>query len=278
MEKVRRNRLASIIIGVLQGIVIGVSGILPGISGGVLCILFGVYKPFMEVLASPVQGIKTHYKMLLPVGIGASLGFFMFVRTVSEVIETNEALAVAAFSGLILGTLPSLVRESGREKRRPSSYIAFAVSFILLFSLFTGLKNAGAFCVTPSFLWYVTAGAIWGISIVLPGLSSSAILIFLGLLGPIADGATSLDFSVLLPLALGGVASLALLARLINMLYEKHFSVMSHMIIGVVVATTLPILPANFSSASDAVVRLSLLALGFAVASVFEMINSRLKQ
>nr|MBQ5811015.1 hypothetical protein [Clostridia bacterium] len=59
---------------------------------------------------------------------------------------------------------------------------------------------------------------------------------------------------------------------------ERHFSVMSHMIIGVVVATTLPILPANFSSASDAVVRLSLLALGFAVASVFEMINSRLKQ
>ena len=278
MEKVRRNKLASIILGLFQGIVIGVSGILPGISGGVLCILFGIYKPFMEVLASPLKGIKAHFKRLLPIGIGAVLGFFMLVKAVSDVIESSEALAIAAFSGLILGTLPSLVRAAGKEKRTASSYVAFFVSFAMLFTLFVWLKNANSFSVTPSFLWYVIAGALWGVSIVLPGLSSSAILIFLGLLGPIADGAVNLDFSVLLPLALGGGVSIILLARLINMLYEKHFSVMSHIIIGVVVATTLPILPTNFASVSDAVVRLSLLALGFAVASAFEMINARIQQ
>lgn len=278
MEKVRRNRIVSIILGVLQGIVIGVSGILPGISGGVLCIVFGIYKPFMEILASPIDGVKRHWRRLLPVGIGAAAGFLMLVKLVSEVLEKHEALATAVFAGLILGTLPSLIRAAGKEKRTKSSYIAFAVSFALFFALFAWLKMSEGLMVTPSFLWFIIAGGIWGLSIVLPGLSSSAILIFLGLLGPIADGAMAFDFSVIFPLALGGIGSLVLLAKLINMLYEKHFSVMSHIIIGIVVATTLPILPISFSSVADAFVKISLAVLGFVAAIVFDNISARVQQ
>lgn len=278
MEKVKRNRIVSIILGIFQGLVIGVSGILPGISGGVLCIVFGIYKPFMEVLASPIRGLKAHWRRLLPVGIGAAAGFFMLVKAVSELVEKHEALATAAFAGLILGTLPSLVRTAGKEKRTKGSYFAFAISFVVFFSLFVGLKLSVGVSIAPSFFWFVLAGAVWGLSIVLPGLSSSAILLFLGLFGPIADGAMALDFSVLLPLAIGGVGSLILLSKLINMLYEKHFSVMSHIIIGIVVATTLPILPTSFTSVADALVQISLVVLGFVAAIVFDNISTRVQQ
>ncbi len=277
MEKVRRNKIVSIILGVFQGMLIGVSGILPGISGGVLCIVFGIYKPFMEVLASPISGIKTHWRRLLPVGIGAAAGFFMLVKAVSELLTRHESLATAAFAGLILGTLPSLVRAAGKERRTKGSYIAFACSFVIFFTLFGWLKISSGFSVTPSFLWYVIAGGIWGLSIVLPGLSSSAILISLGLFGPIADGAVSFDMSVLIPLAAGGLGALVLMARLINSLYQKHFSIMSHIIIGVVVATTLPILPTDFSGAVDALVRISLVVLGFAAATLFDNISTRVQ-
>lgn len=277
MEKVKRNRIINIILCIFQGLVIGVSGILPGISGGVLCIVFGIYKPFMEILASPLSGIKAHWRRLLPVGIGAGVGFFMLVKAVSTLIEEHEALATAAFAGLILGTLPSLIRAAGKEKRTWRSYTAFFVSFILFFVLFVWLKLSDGFSVAPNFLWFAVAGAIWGLSIVLPGLSSSAILIFLGLFGPIAEGAISFDFSVLFPLAVGGVGSLILFAKLINLLYEKHFSVMSHVIIGIVVATTLPILPTNFISASDAFVQISLVILGCVCALVFDNISTRVK-
>lgn len=277
MEKVKRNRIVSIVLGVLQGMLIGVGGILPGISGGVLCIVFGIYKPFMEVLASPACGIKVHWRRLLPIGIGAAVGFFMLVKAVSELLTKHEALATAAFAGLILGTIPSLVRTAGKEKRTKGSYIALACSFVVSFLFFGWLKVSDGLSVTPSFLWYAAAGAIWGLSIVLPGLSSSAILIFLGLFAPIADGVISFDMSVILPLAVGGVGSLVLMAKLINSLYQKHFSIMSHIIIGVVVAITLPILPWDFSGVTDALVRISLAVLGFAAAILFDNISTRVQ-
>lgn len=277
MEKAKRNRIVSIILAVFQGLVIGVSGILPGISGGVLCIVFGIYKPFMEILASPPRGLKKHWRRLLPVGIGAAAGFFMLVKAVSTLIETHEALATAAFAGLVLGTLPSLWRTAGKEKRGKASYISLFVSFAVFFALFAFLKSSSGLSVTPNFLWLTVGGAIWGLSIVLPGLSSSAILLFLGLLGPIADGAMALDFSVLIPLAVGGVGSLILLAKLINMLYEKHFSVMSHIIMGIVVATTLPILPTSFVSVFDAFLQISLVVLGFICAYVFDIISQKVQ-
>lgn len=278
MEKVKRNRIVNIILCVFQGLIIGVSGILPGISGGVLCIVFGIYKPFMEILASPIAGIKAHWRRLLPVGIGAGAGFFMLVKAVSTLIEEHESLATAAFAGLILGTLPSLVRAAGKEKRSKASYVSFALSFVIFFTLFACLKVSDGLNVTPNFIWFVIAGAIWGLSIVLPGLSSSAILIFLGLFGPIAEGAISFDFSVLIPLAVGGVGSLVLFAKLINMLYEKHFSVMSHIIIGIVIATTLPILPTSFVSVMDAFIQISLVVLGFVYAIIFDNISRRVQQ
>ena len=63
-----------LILRVLQGILIGVGAVLPGISGGVLCVVFGIYKPVMELLGSPFKRFKTHVPRLLPVIIGAAVG------------------------------------------------------------------------------------------------------------------------------------------------------------------------------------------------------------
>ncbi len=277
MERAEKNRIIGVILGFLQGIAIGVSGVLPGISGGVLCIVFGIYKPFMEILASPFAAIKRYWRRLLPVGLGAAAGFFMLVEAISTLIELHEGLATAAFAGLILGTLPSLVRAAGREPRRKTSYIALAASFVVFFVLFGGVSIWDGLSVTPSFVWYIIAGAIWGISIVLPGISSSAILIFLGLFAPIADAAVNFDLSVLIPLAIGGVGALVLLSRLINMLFERHYSVMSHIIVGIVVATTLPILPYRFDGLLDAFLKLALVIGGIAVAILFDRISEKIQ-
>ena len=51
----------------IQGIVIGIGAVLPGISGGVLSVVFGVYQPIMEFLADPVSCLKTHLPVLFPV-------------------------------------------------------------------------------------------------------------------------------------------------------------------------------------------------------------------
>ena len=265
------------VLRLLQGALIGVGGVLPGVSGGVLCVAFGLYKPLMEVLASPLQKLKLHWKTLLPVGIGAAAGFFLLVRLVSALLQNYEALATCVFAGLILGTLPSLIRTAGRERRTVGSYISFFVSFLCFFALFAFLEHGVGVQITPSFLWFLLAGAIWGISIVLPGLSSSAILIFLGLFEPLVAGAEQFDLSVLLPLAIGGVGAIVLLSKVVNMLLERHFSVMSHIIIGIVLATTLPILPMHFTDVGDLLVQIALVILGFVAAMLFDYMGSRIQ-
>ncbi len=276
METTKKKKI-SFVLRILQGLLIGVGGVLPGVSGGVLCVVFGIYKPLMEVLASPLPKIKEHWKVLLPVGIGSAAGFFLLVRIVSSLLENYASLATCVFAGLILGTLPSLVRTAGQKKRTASSYTALLVSFAVFFALFMYLDYGVGVQISPSFLWFLLAGAIWGISIVLPGLSSSAVLIFLGLFEPMVDGAERLDFGVLLPLAVGGVGVILLLSRLVNMLYEKHFSVMSHIIIGIVLATTIPILPTHFVSAADLIVQLALIVLGFVAAVLLDHMGRKVQ-
>lgn len=263
------------VLRLLQGVIIGVGGILPGVSGGVLCMAFGLYKPVMEVLASPRKNLKTHFGLLLPVGIGGAVGCFGLAHIVGVLMNASPELATAAFAGLILGTLPALLRTARSKTPSRGSMPALLISFIFFFSLFYFLNRGEGPSLTPNFFWYLLAGAIWGVSIVLPGLSSSGILLFLGLFEPMVNGAKSLDFAVLIPLAVGGIGAIILLARLVNRLFDRYPAVMSYIILGIVAATTIPILPMHFTSVADFAVKTALLVLGFAVAVTFDLLGRK---
>lgn len=263
------------ILRLIQGVIIGVGGILPGVSGGVLCMAFGLYKPVMEVLASPRKNLKTHLGLLLPVGIGGAVGCFGLAHIVGALMNAYPALATAAFAGLILGTLPALLRTAREKTPSRGSVPALFISFIFFFALFCFLNRGDGLSLTPNFFWYLLAGAIWGVSIVLPGLSSSGILLFLGLFEPMVNGAKRLDFAVLIPLVVGGVGAIVLLAKLVNRLFDRYPAVMSYIVLGIVAATTIPILPTHFISVADFAVKAALLVLGFAVAVTFDLLGRK---
>ena len=73
--KEKNTGVLRLVLRVLQGMLIGVGAVLPGISAGVLCVVFGICKPVMELISSPVKKFKTHVPRLLPVIVGAALGF-----------------------------------------------------------------------------------------------------------------------------------------------------------------------------------------------------------
>ncbi len=270
-----KKRAGSATLRFMQGVLLGTSGVLPGVSGGVLCVVFGIYKPLMEVFAAPLKKLKEHWKMLLPVGIGALAGLVLIVNVLGAVMENYKSLAECVFVGLILGTLPALVRAAGREKRTASSYVAFFASFILLFSLLVYLEYFSSFKVIPSTFWFAGAGVVFGISVVLPGLSAYTILEFFGLFEPIVNGAKNFDFGVLVPICIGGAAALILLSKAISMLYEKKFSIMSHIIIGIVIATTIPLIPMNFAGFADFALKIALIVCGFSIAILFDYFDKK---
>ena len=79
---------------VLQGALIGLGAVLPGISGGVLCVVFGIYKPIMELLSHPLKNFKTHVPKLLPVIIGLAVGFMGVAKLLAFFLEKYPAPSV----------------------------------------------------------------------------------------------------------------------------------------------------------------------------------------
>lgn len=233
------------LIKILQGSLIGLGAVLPGISGGVLCVIFGIYKTIMELLADPFKNFKTHVPKLIPVMIGGAIGFLGIANILSVLLEKYPAPSVCLFVGLITGMLPSLFREAGEQGKNKNSYmsmyVAMGVTFILLVSL-----KVFSVEITPNFAWYVFCGFCLALSIIAPGMSFSTLLMPLGLYEPFVAGIGHLDFSILIPGGIGGLATVILLSRTINSLFEQHYSVAFHAIIGIVIAATIMIIP--FSS------------------------------
>ena len=236
------SSISKFIIKVLQGALIGLGAVLPGISGGVLCVIFGIYKTIMEFLADPLGRFKTHVPKLIPIGIGGIIGFLGIARLLSFLLERYEAPCVCLFVGLIVGMLPSLFREAGEKGRSKVSYISLVTAMICIFALLIGLKLFSVE-IAPSFGWYIFCGFCLALSVIAPGMSFSTLLMPLGLYEPFVSGIGNLDLAVLIPGGIGGLATVILFARAVDSLFEHHYSVSFHAIVGIVIAATIMIIP-----------------------------------
>jgi len=105
------------------------------------------------------------------------------------------------------------------------------------------LENMTNVQLTPSFSNWLLSGAMIGLGVVVPGMSPSNFLIYLGLYQPMASGIRNLDLGVIVPLALGLILCVLLLARLISWLFKKFYTMMYHLILGIVVGSTIVIIP-----------------------------------
>ena len=274
-RQTKKTRPLQWLLLVISGLLIGGGAILPGVSGGVLCVVFGLYRPMMEMLSHPLRAFPQYWRILVPVAIGGVLGFLGFARVIDIVFSANELLATWLFIGLIAGTLPALYREAGLQGRPRSGYISFGVAFTGLLALLALVRFSPATHVSPSFLWYAFAGVLWGLSIIVPGMTSSSILMSLDLYQPLASGIAEMDVAVLLPWILGMAVTVLALAKLVNHLFNRHYAHAYHAVLGVVLASTLAILPIEYGSVRAVLLSLLCFGAGFAVAWLLARLDKR---
>ncbi len=273
------GRVLDFIFSAVKGAIVGIGAILPGVSGGVLLVVLGIYRPLMALLSHPIRSFKTYYKLFVPFIIGWLIGFVLLARVVELLFNASSTIAIALFAGLICGTLPQLFKSSagtGGGEDKGKGYIGFTVSLVAVYTLLSYLSTGASSTITPNIFWYFFCGATWGLSLVIPGLSSSSLLIFLGLYQPMTAGIANMDFAVLLPLLLGLAVTVACTSRLVNSLYEKHFCIMSRTMLGVVTAATLLIIPTSFASALDALICVACFAVGFVIARLMDIYRKKL--
>ena len=251
----------------LCGVLIGAGAILPGVSGGVLAVVFGIYRPLMEMLTRPRTAIPQYWRFLPALGLGWAVGFLGVAKGIAVCLDWSAAVTTWLFIGLIIGTVPSLFREAGKEGRRTSAWVSL---FACAAAVFAGLFYVGrvlSVTVEPSFWWYNFCGALWGMSVVIPGLTSSSVMMALGLYQPMLEGLARLDLLVLSACLPGMVITMLLLARLVSWFFRRHYAVAYHGILGIVLASTLVIVPTDYLGWWEVALSALCCAGGYALAS-----------
>ena len=261
----------------IEGIAVGFGAILPGVSGGTLCVAFGMYRPIIETLSSLKSGIKKHGFMLGVFLLGIAVGFVGLSGVAAMLLEKNTALVTCAFIGFILGTLPDLWKDAGVEGRKRSSYASLVIGFAVMVGILSISKTKISLTVAPGILGYLLCGLLWGLSFIVPGLSSSSLLLFFGLYQPMLEGISGLDVGVLIPMAIGMTVCILLLSRMVSFAYKKQYSIVSHGVLGIVAATAVMILPFRVGSLSESVTNVLFILGGAAVSYGLSCVCNKLK-
>ena len=261
----------------LCGALIGAGAILPGVSGGVLAVAFDLYRPFMEVLTSPRTAIPRYWKWFLPLALGWAVGFLGFAKGIAACMDISTTVTTWLFIGLIVGTVPSLYREAGKEGRTLSAWVSF---FLCALAVFTGLFYMGRvaeFHVEPNFWWYNFCGVLWGMGIVIPGMTSSSVMMALDLYQPMLEGLARLDLLVLSAALPGMFLTILLLARLVTWFFRVHYPIAFHGILGFVIASTLAIVPEDYRSAGEVLLSIVCALAGFLLAFFLARLDRRIQ-
>lgn len=277
-EKWSKNEKSRALRDFLCGMLMGAGAILPGVSGGVLAVVFGIYRPLMEMLTRPRTAIPQYWRFLPALGLGWVVGFLGVAQGIALCLDQSAAVTTWLFIGLIVGTVPSLFREAGREGRRPSAWVSLLVCAAAVFAGLFYVSRVLSVTVEPSFWWYNFCGVLWGMSVVIPGLTSSSVMMALGLYQPMLEGLARLDLLVLSACLPGMVITMLLLARLVSWFFRRHYAVAYHGILGIVLASTLVIVPTVYTGWGEVALSALCCAGGYYLASFLDKLDRRTRE
>ncbi|ANI94925.1 DUF368 domain-containing protein [Lactiplantibacillus plantarum] len=229
-----------------KGVVIALGFILPGVSGGVLAAILGIYERLLGFMAHFRRNFKRDFWYFVPVGLGGIVGIALLSAPLEYLLAHAQVIVLWGFAGAIIGTLPALMKTAtSRAPRDWLDRVWFFGTFIISAGLLYFMSEL--FGTLPAnFGGFIVAGALITLGVLVPGLSPSNLLLILGLFTPMLTGFKRLDIvGVYLPIAIGGILAMALFSKLMDHLLVKFHSRVYHFILGIVLASTMLILIPN---------------------------------
>lgn len=250
----------------VKGVLVGIGFILPGLSGGVLAVIFRIYDPIIRFLSKPFHRFGAQLRYFIPIGIGAAIGVFLFSVVVDAAFGKFAAQFICLFIGFVVGTFPSLFKQAGRQGRKPLHWVIMAISAVAIFTIML-IGGSIALNVTPNILVWIGSGALIGLGVIVPGMSPSNFLIYFGLYDKMAAGIKDFDLGVIIPLIIGLAACVLLFAKAAAWAFDNYYAGMYHFILGMVVGSSAAIFPTVvFPAFSPAGLAAQGLGMGAAVA------------
>ena len=232
----------------LVGFLIGIAFALPGVSGAVIAVVFGIYGRLVANLSDLKTGLKKDFWFIMFLGAGLAAGFVMFAVIFTDAVEAHEDIIMLLFLGLIIGQLPELCKiAKGDEPVRPKyvMYAIIGVIAMILLLLATGgeVGDVTLDHTTMGIVLTFCAGAILAVSGIVPGISGTSILIAIGLFTPTMGIVSDFDFLLALPLLAGAFIGMVFIAKIMNNLLSTRYYETYYVVLGLTAGSVILILP-----------------------------------
>lgn len=272
-----------IVLGI-KGFFIGLANIIPGVSGGTLAITLGIYEQLIGCISHIFKNLKENIKFLLPIGIGAVLSILTLSHAISFSLENYVLPTILFFIGAILGGLPMLINKVSGYSLKISNIIIFLITFsLIILLLFLNGENIVSFenMGIGNYLMLFVVGIIASATMVIPGVSGSAVLMPIGYYKPILDVVKDItnfanltnNLMILIPFGIGVVVGILLIAKLLEFLF-KNFEVKTYYgVLGFILASIIAIVYQNLIinssfvfSIPSLIIGIILFILGFGIA------------
>lgn len=214
------------LMNILKGMVIGISNVIPGVSGGTMAVVLGIYDKLISTINGFFKNWKKSIFFLGEIAVGAALGIILFSKLITTLLNNYTEPTSFFFIGLILGSFPLLYKRATKNKVKPSNYIWFVITLGLMIAMsFFNENDTTAVAMTTlsvkSFISLFSAGFIAAATMILPGVSGSLVLLILGLYTTFTTAISTFNIPLLIPIALGVLIGIITMTKVIEALLNK---------------------------------------------------------
>jgi len=257
--------LKTLLIDLIHGIIIGITGLIPGFGMGVCAIILKKYDRVMAILAHPFKDFKNNLKFVVPTVIGIAIGMYTFMGIVEFFLKNYHIQTMYLFLGFALGGLPLVFKQAnkkGFKRIYVPTLIITTIIMIIVIIYMNSLKIEGLEISDLSFISLIIYGGIYGFGAIMPSMTTMNILIYLGVLAPMLAGIRAMNFNIILPAAIGYFSVIILTAKFLNYMFENHYGYMYYGILGFAISSLIMLFP-GFPRGINVFICYSLFVIGF---------------
>ena len=226
------------IVLLLKGFFMGIANVIPGVSGGTIAIILGIYEKFINAISNLFKNLKENLKFLVPIFIGMGLAILTMSKVISYSYDEFPLPTLMFFVGLVFGGIPMLMKhvKGKKESKKISNYVIFLLTFSLVIFLASykfifSMSGEVSFSSMNigSYILLFLVGIIAAATMVIPGVSGSLVLMILGYYYPVINTIKDLfkgDFIsnaiVLGIFGIGILVGIVAIAKLLEILFKKY--------------------------------------------------------
>ena len=227
---------------ILKGAWIGGTMMIPGVSGGTMAIIMGIYDHLLSAVNSLLTNKEKRVEsliFLIKFCIGGGLGILLVARPFSLLLEMFPMPVTWFFLGAVAGGIPMIYKKSGQRllSFKGIAYVAAGMLVLLVFTFAQNRLTASGGGQITGFAGLFVAGVISSAALILPGISVSYFLLILGLYEPILAAIQTLDILYLLPLDLGVIIGIFAISGILEAWMKRYPACAYLMILGFVLVS-----------------------------------------